>query len=61
MILSLAMMLQYSFDLPEAAQRIERAIASVLAEGYRTEDIRQEGARVISTQEMGDQIVRHLR
>ena len=61
MILSLAMMLQYSFDLPEAAQRVERAIVLVLAEGYRTEDIRQEGTRVVGTQEMGDQIVRHLR
>jgi 3-isopropylmalate dehydrogenase len=60
MILSVAMMLRYSFDLPKEAERVERAIVSVLVEGYRTEDIRQEGTKLVGTSEMGDLIARHL-
>ncbi|MEE0867252.1 MAG: 3-isopropylmalate dehydrogenase [Clostridia bacterium] len=38
-ILSAAMMLRYSFDMPEEADCIEKAVESVLDEGYRTADI----------------------
>ena len=38
------MCLRYSFDLGETADRIEKAIAFVLDEGYRTADIAQETA-----------------
>ena len=59
-IASFAMCLRYSFDLGDAADRIERAIAFVLDEGYRTADIAQDGCRTIGTQEMGKAIVAAL-
>jgi 3-isopropylmalate dehydrogenase len=51
------MMLRYSFDNEEAATRIENAIKKVLAAGYRTGDIFEEGMKRVSCSEMGDQIV----
>jgi 3-isopropylmalate dehydrogenase len=57
MIGSLGMALRYSFRLGEVADRLDAAIASVLASGLRTADIRSEGSRVASTSEMGDAIV----
>ena len=56
-VLSVAMMLRYSFDNEEAATRIENAIKKVLAAGYRTGDIFEEGMKKVSCTEMGDQIV----
>ena len=57
MILSVGMMLRYSFDmLPEAAW-IEGAVEKVLADGYRTGDIYREGAgKRVGTAEMGDRV-----
>ena len=51
------MALRYSFGLGEVADRLDAAIAGVLANGLRTADIRSEGARLVSTSEMGDAIV----
>ena len=56
-ILSAAMMLRYSFDNEAAATRIENAVKKVLAAGYRTSDIYEEGTKKVSCSEMGDQIV----
>jgi len=56
-ILSAAMMLRYSFDNEAAAVRIENAVKKVLAAGYRTGDIYEEGTKRVSCSEMGDQIV----
>jgi 3-isopropylmalate dehydrogenase len=56
-ILSMAMMLRYSFDLADQADRVQRAVAGVLAEGYRTPDIFQPGMKRVGTSEMGDAIV----
>ncbi len=56
-ILSMAMMLRYSFDLADHADRVQRAVAGVLAEGYRTPDILQPGMKRVGTSEMGDAIV----
>ena len=56
-ILSAAMMLRLSFDKPEGAAQIERAVRSVLAEGYRTADIYEGGSRKVGTSEMGDAVV----
>lgn len=56
-ILSAAMMLRYSFDNEAAATRIESAVKKVLAAGYRTGDIYEEGTKKVSCSEMGDQIV----
>ncbi len=60
MIGSFGMALRYSFGLPDAADRLEAAIADVLAAGLRTSDIAAEGSRVVSTKEMGDAIVAAL-
>jgi len=55
-ILSAAMMLRLSFDLPEAAKAIEDAVDSVLAAGARTGDLASAGEAVISTTEMGQRV-----
>jgi 3-isopropylmalate dehydrogenase len=57
MIGSFGMALRYSFGLGDVADRLDAAIAEVLANGMRTADIRSEGGRVVSTSEMGDAIV----
>ena len=59
-ILSLAMMLRYSLDQPEAAGRIEAAVRAVLAQGLRTADIWSEGTRKVGTREMGAAVVAAL-
>jgi 3-isopropylmalate dehydrogenase len=56
-VLSVAMMLRYTFDNEAAAVRIEKAIKKVLAAGYRTGDIYEAGMKRVSCSEMGDQIV----
>ncbi|WP_426958991.1 3-isopropylmalate dehydrogenase [Muricoccus radiodurans] len=55
-ILSAAMMLRHSLKQEEAARAIESAVRHVLAEGYRTADIVESGARRVGTQEMGDAV-----
>lgn len=55
-ILSASMMLKYSFDNDEAARTIENAVKSVLNSGYRTPDIKTEGATVVGTEKMGSLI-----
>ena len=60
-ILSAAMLLRHSFGRKDDAARIERAVRSVLAEGYRTADIMQSGMKQVGTREMGEAIVRALR
>jgi 3-isopropylmalate dehydrogenase len=59
-ILSVAMMLSYSFGLTKEAQAIEAAVASVLSDGYRTYDIMSEGKQKVGTKEMGDLIARKI-
>jgi 3-isopropylmalate dehydrogenase len=59
-LLSVAMMLRYSLGAPEAAQRIEAAVATVLDQGLRTPDILSAGMRRIGTVEMGDAVVAAL-
>ena len=56
-ILSAAMMLRYSLDQAEAADRIERAVQAVLTAGLRTADIWSEGTTKVGTREMGDAVV----
>ncbi len=60
MIGSFGMALRYSFGLHGAADRLDAAIASVLAAGLRTADIRGEADATVSTSEMGDAIVKEL-
>lgn len=59
-ILSAAMMLRYSLNLPEQADRIERAVKTVLAQGYRTADIVTPGCKQVGTAAMGDAVVAAL-
>jgi 3-isopropylmalate dehydrogenase len=59
-ILSAAMMLRYSLNLPAQADRIEAAVQQVLAQGLRTADIQEPGKRTVSTVEMGDAVVAAL-
>ena len=59
-ILSVAMMLRYSFSLNDAAARIESAVRKTIAKGLRTKDIWSEGTVLVSTKEMGLEIRANL-
>jgi len=59
-VLSVAMMLRYTFDLEEEASRIERAVKKVLADEYRTADIYEPGKMRIGTAAMGDAVLASL-
>jgi len=59
-ILSLALLLRYSFDMEEDAQLIEQAVENVLATAGRTADIAAPGRTRISTSEMGDALLAEL-
>jgi len=59
-ILSAAMMLRYSLGLPIEAARIERAVQTVLSQGYRTVDIYTSGTQQLGTREMGEAVVKAL-
>ena len=52
-ILSVAMMLRYSFHMPEAAAAVEQAIADVVERGIVTPDIAKKGVKAASTSEVG--------
>lgn len=58
-ILSVAMMLRYSLERPQAADAIENAVAKVL-ETYRTPDIYEEGMTKVGCEEMGDLVCQML-
>jgi 3-isopropylmalate dehydrogenase len=59
-ILSAAMMLRHSFGMPEAAGAVENAVRLVLKDGFRTVDIRQEGATIVGTKAMGDRVAQKV-
>src|ERR1700691_2218145 len=60
MLASFAMALRYSFNMGKEADRIDEAIAAALAKGLRTADIKSDGAKVVSTSEMGEAIIGEL-
>lgn len=60
-ILSVSMMLRYSFDQAQAAEAIETAVSVVLDQGLRTGDIMSAGMRQVGTAEMGDAVVAALK
>ena len=60
MIGSLAMAMRYTFDRGDLADRVEAAIAAVLADGLRTADIKGEGQAAVSTSAMGDAVAAAL-
>lgn len=59
-ILSVAMLLRYSLQAPQAAEAIEAAVGRVLDQGLRTADIFSEGTTRVGTQAMGDAVVASL-
>jgi 3-isopropylmalate dehydrogenase len=59
-ILSLAMMLRYSFALQVEAGEIENAVTAALAAGFRTEDIYAVGMKKVGTAEMTDAIIKAM-
>jgi 3-isopropylmalate dehydrogenase len=57
-ILSFAMALRYSFDQGAEAERVEKAVEKVLADGVRTADLMgPAGGTPVSTSAMGDAVV----
>ena len=60
MIASFGMALRYSFDMGALADKVDSAIAAVLAGGLRTADIKSEGTTAVSTAQMGEAILRQL-
>jgi len=59
-ILSAAMMLRYSLNLPEEADRVEAAVRRTLAAGLRTADIQEPGTKIVGTRAMGDAVAAAL-
>lgn len=59
-ILSIAMMLRYSLDRSDLADKVEKAVDDVLEQGMRTQDIAG-GGSYVSTSEMGDAVVNSLK
>ena len=59
-ILSVAMMMRYSFAHEDIAQRIETAVRKTLQQGLRTADIAEAGMQKIGTAAMGDAVVAAL-
>jgi len=57
MLASFGMALRYSFNMNKEADWLDAAIAAVLERGLRTADIKSEGARIVSTSEMGAAII----
>ena len=60
-ILSAAMMLRFSFDMPDEANAIENAVSSYLDKGYRTADIMSEGGKLVGCKECGQLIIENLK
>src|SRR2546421_4442703 len=60
-ILTVALMLRYSFGLQQEANTIEAAVERVIDAGYRTEDLQEDGKEIVGTQEMGRLIVEALK
>ena len=59
-ILSAAMMLRYSFDMPKEADSIELAVNRALDDGYRTGDIYKDGFKKVKCSEMGNIIADNI-
>ena len=55
-IASAAMLLRYGLEQPEAADRVDQAVAEVLAAGARTPDIARPGEPTVGTGDMGGRV-----
>ncbi len=61
MILSVAMMLQYSFKRLKEAEAVEKAVEKVLEKGLRTADLAKKGEKAVSCREMGDAVLSEIK
>ncbi len=59
-IASVAMMFRYSFERPDLSDKIQNAIQKVLDDGLRTKDIDDGAGRLVSTSEMGEEILKKI-
>ena len=62
-ILSVEMMLRYSFNMGEAADAVRAAVTAVLDEGWRTRDIADASTpaeRILGTAAMGDEVAKRI-
>lgn len=59
-ILSLAMLLRESFGMDHAAALIERSLAEIWRQGWRTPDLREEHCRITGTKEMADRVAEQI-
>ncbi len=60
MIMSVAMMLSYTLDLPQAGAAVQEAVSKVLEAGYRTGELFQEGDKLVTTTEMSELVIKKL-
>jgi 3-isopropylmalate dehydrogenase len=60
MVLSAAMMCRYGLDIPKVADRLEKAVETVLDQGYRTGDIMQDGCTQVGCKAMGDLLLKQI-
>ena len=59
-IMSAAMLLEHTAKRPDLGQAINQAVEAVLDAGHRTADLAKAGEKVISTSEMGAQVLLEL-
>ena len=59
-ILSVAMLLRYSFNLEKEACDIESAVEKALSDGYRTTDLYVDGTKKLTCSEMGNTIINYI-
>ncbi|MBY0429446.1 MAG: 3-isopropylmalate dehydrogenase, partial [Alphaproteobacteria bacterium] len=59
-ILSFAMALKYSFNMPKECAALEKAVSNVLVKNIRTGDIAAAGVAPVGTQAMGDAVLKAL-
>ena len=55
------MMLRYSLNQTDLADKIDASVDTVLDQGYRTQDIAADGDTVVGTSQMGDLVVEALK
>ena len=60
-ILSISMMLRYTFARGALADRVDQAVSGVLDAGCRTADIESGEDTVLGTREMGNRVAENLR
>jgi 3-isopropylmalate dehydrogenase len=60
MLASFGMALRYSLEMPDLADKLDQAIAAVLAKGLRTADIKSDGTTLVSTSQMGEAILQEI-